>query len=175
MSWLSVIESRRTCFRFPWCACHLVTYSAQNICACLVFTGGKPWSGAFYNLSYIFKVSLVLDAHEYYVLSCDQAALRTLISIRLSVCLSVRPSVRLSQLFDNAPVIVSSRKFQELLPLTDVISMQKVKVRDQKSRSQRSWDQFSRFETVTRVWIHIWWWNDAKSLMLLKRGALLFF
>ena len=28
---------------------------------------------------------------------------------------------------------------------------------------------------VTLVWIHIWWWNDAYSLMLLRRGALLFF
>ena len=29
--------------------------------------------------------------------------------------------------------------------------------------------------TVTPVWIHIWWWNDAYSFMLLRRGALLFF
>ena len=34
---------------------------------------------------------------------------------------------------------------------------------------------FSHFRTVTPVWIHIWWWNDAQSLMLLRRGALLFF
>ena len=34
--------------------------------------------------------------------------------------------------------------------------------------------QLSRFRTVTPVWIHIWWWNDAYSLMMLKRGALLF-
>ena len=32
-----------------------------------------------------------------------------------------------------------------------------------------------RFWTVTPVWIHIWQWNDAQSLMLLRRGALLFF
>ena len=32
-----------------------------------------------------------------------------------------------------------------------------------------------RFRTVTPVWIHIWWWNDTYSLMLLRRGALLFF
>ena len=35
--------------------------------------------------------------------------------------------------------------------------------------------QIGRFRTVTPVWIHIWWWNDAYSLMLLRRGALLFF
>ena len=31
------------------------------------------------------------------------------------------------------------------------------------------------FRTVTPVWIYIWWWNDAQSLMLLMRGAVLFF
>ena len=35
--------------------------------------------------------------------------------------------------------------------------------------------QLSRFRTVTPVWIHIWWWNDTYSLMLLRREALLFF
>ena len=34
--------------------------------------------------------------------------------------------------------------------------------------------QLNRFRTVTPVWIHLWWWNDAYSLMLLRRGALLF-
>ena len=34
--------------------------------------------------------------------------------------------------------------------------------------------QIGRFRTVTPVWNHIWWWNDACSLMLLRRGALLF-
>ena len=32
-----------------------------------------------------------------------------------------------------------------------------------------------RFRTVTPVWIHIWRWNDAQSLTLLGRGALLYF
>ena len=36
-------------------------------------------------------------------------------------------------------VIISSWNFQELLPLTKVMSMQEVKVRGQRSRSQRSW------------------------------------
>ena len=59
-----------------------------------------------------------------------------------SVCPSVRPSVRLSvcpsHLFDYVPIIGSSWNFQELLPMTNVRSMQKVKVRGQRSRSQRS-------------------------------------
>ena len=61
----------------------------------------------------------------------------------LSVCLSVCPSVRLSHLFDYVPIIVSSWNFQELSHWTRVRSMQKVKVRGQRSRSQRSRPKFS--------------------------------
>ena len=84
--------------------------------------------------------------------------------------------------------MVSSWNFQELLPITNVMSIQKVKVRGQRSRQSFRMDfmlrlltwfrkdckvtevktQLSRFRTVTPVWIHIWWWNDAQSLMLLK-------
>ena len=35
--------------------------------------------------------------------------------------------------------------------------------------------QLNRFQTVTPVWMHIWWWSDAYSLIMLRRGALLFF
>ena len=55
-------------------------------------------------------------------------------SLRLSVCLSVFPS----HLFDYVTIIVSSWNFQELSPRTRVRSMQKVKVRGQRSRSRRS-------------------------------------
>ena len=55
----------------------------------------------------------------------------------------VRPSVRPSHLFDYVPIIVSSWNFQELLPVTEVTSMQKVKVRGQRSRSQRSQPNFT--------------------------------
>ena len=56
---------------------------------------------------------------------------------------SVRPSVCPSHLFDYVPIIVSSWNFQELLPVTEVTSMQKVKVRGQRSRSQRSQPNFT--------------------------------
>ena len=72
------------------------------------------------------------------VFSCDQAALQMVFSICLSVCPSVRPSVCLSHLFHHVHIIVSSWNFQELLPWSKVMSMQKVKVRGQRSRSQRS-------------------------------------
>ena len=68
------------------------------------------------------------------IFSCDQAALQMVFSVRPSV----RLSVRLSHLFYYVPNIVSSWNFQELLPMTKVRSMQKVKVRGQRSRSQRS-------------------------------------
>ena len=50
------------------------------------------------------------------------------------------------------------------------------KGQDQKSKVKVTevTTQLNRFRTVTPVWIHIWWWNDAYSLMLLRRGALLF-
>ena len=83
---------------------------------------------------------------------------------------SVCPSVCPSHLFDYVPIIGSSWNFQELLPMTNVRSMQKVKVKVTEVTTQ-----LNRFRTVTPVWIHIWWWNDAYSLMLLRRGALLFF
>ena len=72
------------------------------------------------------------------VFSCDQAALQMVFSVCLSVCPSVHLSVCPSHLFDYVPIIVSSWNLQELLPMTNVRSMQKVKVRGQRSRSQRS-------------------------------------
>ena len=58
--------------------------------------------------------------------SCDQAALWMVFSVRLS------------HLFDYVPIIVLSWNFQGLSPRTRVRSMQNVKVRDQRSKSQRS-------------------------------------
>ena len=46
-------------------------------------------------------------------------------------------------LVDYVPIIMSSWNFQELLPVTEVTSMQKVKVRGQRSRSQRSQPNFT--------------------------------
>ena len=100
--------------------------------------------------------------------SCDQAVVRTL----QSVCPSVCPSVCQSHIFHNVAVIVSLWNFQELLQMTKWCpckgSRSSVKVTEVKT-------QFSCLRTVLPVWIHIWCWNDAQSLMLLMRGALLFF
>ena len=89
-------------------------------------------------------------------------------SVRLSVCLSVTPFWLCS-------------RHRIIMKFSGVITTDQGKVHA-KGQGQRSkvkvtevTTQLNRFRTVTPVWIHIWWWNDAYSLMLLRRGALLFF
>ena len=102
------------------------------------------------------------------IFSCDQAALWMVQSVRLSVCPSVTPFWLCSHhriIMKFSGVITSDR--------SDVHAKghgqrSKVKVTEVNT-------QLSHFRTVTPVWIQIWWWNDAQSLMLLMRGALLFF
>ena len=106
------------------------------------------------------------------VFSCDQAALQMV----FSVCPSVRPSVRLSV----TPFWLCSHH-RIIMKFSGVITNDQHKVHA-KGQGQRSkvkvtevTTQLNRFRTVTPVRIHIWWWNDAYSLMLLRRCALLFF
>ena len=106
------------------------------------------------------------------VFSCDQAALWIVQSVCPSVCLSVCLSVTPFWLCSHHRIIMKiSRVFT--YDRIDVHAKgqgqrSKVKVTEVKT-------QYSHFRTVTPVWIHIWWWNDAQSLMMLRRGALLFF
>ena len=100
--------------------------------------------------------------------SCDQAALQMVFSVRLSVCPSVTPFWLCSP-------------HRIIMKFSGVITNDKSKVHA-KGQGQRSkvkvtevTTQLNRFRTVTPVWILIWWWNDAYSLMLLRRGAVLFF
>ena len=112
---------------------------------------------------------------SHYVFSCDQAALQMVFSVRLSVRLSVCPSVCLSV----TPFSPCSHH-RIIMKFSGVITMVKSDVHA-KGQGQRSkvkvtevTTQLNRFRTVTPVWIHIWWWNYTCSLMLLRRGALLF-
>ena len=112
----------------------------------------------------------------YPIFSCDQAALQMVFSVRPSVRLSVCPSVRLSV----TPFWLCSHH-RIIMKFSEVITNDQSKVHA-KGQGQRSkvkvtevTTQLNRFRTVTPVWIHIWWWNDAYSLMLLRRCALLFF
>ena len=105
------------------------------------------------------------------IFSCDQAALWMVFSVRLSVRLSVCPSV--------TPFWLCSH-YRIIMKFSGVITRDQGKVHA-KGQGQRSkvkvkevTTQVNRFRTVTPVWIHIWWWNDTYSLMLLRRGALLF-
>ena len=89
-------------------------------------------------------------------------------SVRLSVCLSVTPF----WLCSHHGIIM---KFSGVI----TNDQSKVHAKGQGQRSKvkvtEVTTQLNRFRTVTPVWIHIWWWNDAYSLMLLRRSALLFF
>ena len=106
------------------------------------------------------------------IFSCDQAALWMVQSVRPSV----RPSVRLSV----TPFWLCSHH-RIIMKFSGVITSDRSDVHA-KGQGQRSkvkvtevTTQLNRFRTVTPVWIHIWWWNDAYSLIMLRRGALLFF
>ena len=92
---------------------------------------------------------------------------------------SVRPSVRLSVRLSVTPFWLCSHH-RIIIKFSGVITNDKSKVHA-KGQGQRSkvkvtevTTQLNRFRTLTPVWIDIWWWNDAYSLMLLRRGALLF-
>ena len=83
----------------------------------------------------IWYIAYMMKWYFYYFLAATKQLYKWYFP---SVCPSVRPSVCLSHLFHHVPIIVSSWNFQELLPWSKVMSMQKVKVRGQRSRSQRS-------------------------------------
>ena len=105
------------------------------------------------------------------VFSCDQAALWMVISDCLSIRLSVCPIVTPFWLCSHHHIIM---KFSGVI--TKDQDKVHAKGQGQRSRSKvKVTIQLNRFRTVTPVWIQIWWWNDAYSLMLLRRGALLFF
>ena len=101
------------------------------------------------------------------VFSCDQAALRTLLSICPSVRPSARPSIRLLHLFHCS-------HHRIILKFSGVITNDRCDVHA-KGQGQRSkvkvtevMTPLSRFRTITPVWSHIWRWNDAQSWCCLE-------
>ena len=134
-SWISSVTSKISrILGWPWsnhvCVCVWVCECVSvSVCNRLVSQMRAPLAACREPAGKLWQLCKVL-----YVFSCDQAALQMV----FSVCLSVRPSVCLSHLFHHVPIIVSSWNFQELLPWSKVMSMQKFKVRGQRSRSQRS-------------------------------------
>ena len=124
-----------------------------------------------YNLKYSFititiTMSIMLANFGKYAISdCPFICLSVCPSVRPSVCLSVTPF----WLCSHHCIIM---KFSGVIT-TD---QGNVHAKGQGQRSKvKVTTQLDGFRTVTPIWIHIWWWNDAYSLMLLRRGALLFF
>ena len=103
-----------------------------------------------------------------FFLAATKAALWMVFSVRLSVCLSITPF----WLCSHHRIIT---KFSGVI--TNDRSDVHAKGQGQRSKVKVTevTTQLNRFRTVTPVWIHIWWWNHAYGLMILSRGALLFF
>ena len=119
----------------------------------------------------IYMLIFIQDNAVDHVFSCDQAALQMVFSVCPSVRLSVRPSVRHTFLtmfpsLYHHEIFRSYYQWQKWRPCKR--SRSKVKVTEVTT-------QLYGFRTVTPVWIHVWWWNDAYCLIMLRRGALLFF
>ena len=104
-------------------------------------------------------------------------------SVGRSVGPSFRPSVRLSV---HPSVCLSVTPFWQcschriILKFSGVFTIDRHDVHA-KGQGQRSkvkvtevMTSFSHFQTVIPVGIHIWRWNNAQSLMLLRRGAFCF-
>ena len=120
----------------------------------------------------IVIINLLLPWNDYrYLFSCDQTALWMVQSVRPSVRLSVCPSVTPFWLCSHHRIIM---KFSGVI--TNDRSNVHAKGQGQRSKVKVTElnTQLSRFRTITPVWIQIWWLNDAQSLILLRKGALLF-
>ena len=83
-------------------------------------------------------------------------------SVRLSVCpshLLMFPSLHHHEIFRSyytSDVHAKGQGHRSKVKVTEVMT------------------QLNHFRIVTPVWIHMWWWNDAYSLIMLRRGVLLF-
>ena len=110
---------------------------------------------------------------DYRLVAAFKSLRFALLFLAASVCLSVCLSVTPFSLCSHHRIIM---KFSGVI--TSNTSDVHAKGQGQRSKVKVTevTAQLNRFRwAVTPVWIHIWWWNDAYSLMLLRRGALLVF
>ena len=130
-------------------------------CKAITWTNDVLLSTGLFNEFQCYVVILMATRLSHPIVSCDQAALQMI----FSVCPSVTPF----WLCSHHRIIM---KFSEVITK----DQGKVHAKGQGQRSKvKVTTQLNRFQTVTPVWIHIWWWNDTYNLMLLRRGAILFF
>ena len=119
----------------------------------------------FWN-TYIYE-ELPIKAYITFLAATKQLNEWYFLSVSPSVCLSVTPFWLCSH-------------YRIIMKFSGVINRDQGKVhakgqgQGSKVKVTEVTTQLNRFRTVTPVWIHIWWWNDTYSLMLLRRGALLF-
>ena len=85
-------------------------------------------------------------------------------TVSLSVCLLVCLSVRQPHLLYKVAGIISSWHFQEQIPLTEVMSMQKAKVICQILKSQGT----KRSLILTRIWVFLLYNSSFNSSMSKK-------
>ena len=116
-----------------------------------------------------------------FIFSCDRAALRTL----LSVCLSVR-KVNIAEVKPQfscfqtvSPPWIHKCRLSDAHSLRELIRGAILFFEGHLSKFKVTWGKMpiltERFLTVTQVCIHRWLWNDAQSLTWYRRGTLFAF
>ena len=96
------------------------------------------------------------------------------VSVCLSACLPLCLSVSLSVPFTHFSLCSYHGIIMKLSGVitkdrSDVYA--KVQGQNSKVKVTEVKIQISHFRTITLVWFHIWWWNDAQSLILFRSGA----
>ena len=125
-----------------------------------------PRSLSPYGITRPQHVNIIIHGCFTGIFSCDQAALLMVQSVSRSVHPSVCDTFLTMFLSSyHHEIFRSNYHWQGWSPCKR--SRSNVKVTEVKT-------QFSGFCTLTPVWIHVWQWNDAQSLMWRRRGALLF-
>ena len=102
------------------------------------------------------------------IFSCNHAVLWMVKSVRPPICLSVTP-------FWQSTCHHTIMRFSGVINIDKSDLHAKCQGQRSKVRVTEVKKQLSHFWDVTLVWINIWQWNDAQSLMWHTRGVLFFF
>ena len=134
-----IYHNLRFHFSKVWCMeLYIVLFIPHSIAPVVRTKAGWAWMlhGSMYLYTYI-SLFCAYSLQYIPIFSCDQAALRTLLSVPPSTVTKFQDDMMTATLSkDNVAVIISSWNFQELLPLADMMSMLKVKVKGQGHRGQ---------------------------------------